>query len=161
MHCYVFVALFELRGAYQYIVCGVRFAIYYIYILCLVSICFSPILVEGLWKFELFGFLIVLVQLTSHALFSFSSKTCWGLWNTNNCLDLGFFSLLISLGSFHKEKLIWVSKTKSSILGSQNICGFVLKGPNQHGESLFSSFLGNCFSFFFLISNQKSWLMQI
>ena len=113
MHCYVFVALFELRGAFQYIVCGVRFAIYYIYILCLVSICVSPILVEGLWKFELFGFLIVFVQLTSHALFFFSFKTCWGLWNMNNSLDLGFFfslSLLTSLGSFYKERLIWATK---------------------------------------------------
>ena len=129
-----------------YIVWGVRFAIDFIYILCHVSICFSPILVEGLWKFELFGFLIVFVQVM--LCFFSSFKTCWGLWNMNNCLDLGFFFfllLLTSSGSFHKEKLIWVSKTKSSVLGSQNIYGFVLKGPNQHGESLFSSFFGELF----------------
>ena len=64
----------------------------------------------------------------------------------NNCLDLGFFFfLLTSLGSFYKERLIWASKTKSSVLGSQNICGFILKGPNQHGESLFWGIVFSCF----------------
>ena len=79
----------------------------------------------------------------------------------NNSLDLGssflfFFFLSTRLGTIYKERLIWASKTKSSVLGSQNICGFVLKGPDQNGESLFSlSFLENCFSAVFLISNGK------
>ena len=61
-----------------------------------------------------------------------------------------FFFLLTSLGSFYKERLIWASKTKSSVLGSQNICRFVSKGPNQQGDSLFSSFFGELFFSCFL-----------
>ena len=80
----------------------------------------------------------------------------------NNSLDLGsfffFFFLSTRLGTIYKERLIWASKTKSSVLGSQNIYGFVLKGPNQNGESFFIIFFRELFFSCFL---NLQWEMMI
>ena len=89
------------------------------------------------------------VQLTSHVLFFFLLRNFFSYEIWIIVWIWAFFFLLTSLGSFHMEKLIWASKTKSYILGSQNLCWFVLKGPKRQGGSLFSSsFLGNFFQLF-------------
>ena len=58
---------------------------------------FSPILVEGLGKFELFVFCDCFRA--SHALFFFFLQTCWGLWII--VWIQAFLFLLVSLGSLN------------------------------------------------------------
>ena len=60
---------------------------------------------------------------TSHSLFFFSSKTCWGLWIV--VWTWAFFFLL--------GKLIWASKIKSSVLG-----------PKSHKSIWAKFFFSNC-----------------
>ena len=94
---------------------------------------------------------------TSHALFfSFSAKTCWGLWMT--VWIWAFFFLLACLGSFHRGN--WFGPPKPIFLFEliNKRCGFVWKPEiNMDRALFFILFLKMVLSCF--PNHQSTWIL--